>query len=134
MSLHDECILWTKAKDSGGYGVGWYNNRWMRAHRIAYIQSVGPIPPTMCVMHLCDKRDCVNPAHLALGTSSMNSKDMVSKNRQAKGETSGKNKLTEEQVLSIRTDPRTSSVLSKEYGVSRTTIKDIKKKKIWRHI
>lgn len=132
--MHDECIIWQKAKDKGGYGVGWFRGKWMRAHRIAYIQSVGEIPPLACIMHICDNRACVNPAHLSLGTNYLNSRDMVAKNRQAKGVNTNKAKLTEQQVLDIRVDPRPSRKIAVAYNISKTNVLDIKRKKIWRHL
>jgi hypothetical protein len=131
---HNECIEWAKAKDKAGYGVGWFRNKWMRAHRIAYIQSVGEIPPLGCIMHMCDNRACVNPAHLVLGTNYLNSRDMVSKNRQARGEKSGNSSLTEKQVREIFDDPRPSRAIARAYNISKTNVLDIKKKKIWRHL
>jgi hypothetical protein len=130
----DECIEWTKAKDKAGYGVGWYKGKWKRAHRIIYEKFVGPIPPMSIVMHICDNRICVNPAHLVLGTNAENSKDMVTKNRQAKGEATNHAKLTEEQVKEIFYDTRPSRQIAKDFDISKTNVLDIKKKKIWRHI
>src|SRR6266446_450017 len=36
----------------------------MHAHRYAYTELRGPIPPGMTLDHLCRVRCCVNPAHL----------------------------------------------------------------------
>jgi hypothetical protein len=55
--------------------------RSLRAHRVAYALEYGPIPDGLVVMHSCDVRSCVNPAHLSLGTYADNNLDMRRKNR-----------------------------------------------------
>lgn len=43
-------------------------------------------------------------------------------------------KLTEEDVIKIRQDSRALGALAKEYNVSKTTICDIRKGRIWKHL
>lgn len=60
---NDDCWPWLAAVDTHGYGrfkLG--TNR--KAHRVSYEMAVGPIPPGMTIDHLCERKDCVNPAHL----------------------------------------------------------------------
>jgi hypothetical protein len=62
---------------------------------------------------------------------------MVSKKRQPRGKTNGRAKLTPEQVIQIRQKRRLGislGVLSKEYGVSKTTISWIAKRRLWKHL
>lgn len=60
------CWLWMAAKDRDGYG--WFHigapKRMVYAHRHAYTQLVGLIPPDTELDHLCRVTCCVNPAHL----------------------------------------------------------------------
>lgn len=56
-----ECWPWTGAKTSAGYGALWPG---LKAHRVAYELSVGPVPAGLVLDHLCRTRSCVNPAHL----------------------------------------------------------------------
>lgn len=128
------CIEWQKAKDKAGYGVSWLKGKWIRAHRKAYIETFGDIPKELVVRHTCDNRSCVNPDHLVLGTHQQNSTDMVERNRQAKGSNVGTAKLTEELVQMIRSMNGSSSNLAEFFNVSKTTIKDIKKNRIWKHV
>lgn len=60
----DECWPWL-ASTMEGYG--YFDERPFgtgRAHRIAYMLLVGPIPAGLSLDHLCRNRGCVNPAHL----------------------------------------------------------------------
>ena len=83
----DDCWLWTGAKYSNGYGCVFdigpppRKKRRTLAHRVSYQLSVGPIPPSILVLHKCDVRLCVNPEHLFLGTHKDNTQDMIKKNR-----------------------------------------------------
>ena len=87
----NECWPWLGPKDPNGYGVcstkivedgtNFYS------HRKAYILIKGSIPldkPFIC--HTCDNPSCCNPEHLFAGTNNDNMKDMVGKDRQAKGD------------------------------------------------
>jgi hypothetical protein len=42
--------------------------------------------------------------------------------------------LKEQQVMEIRKDTRSSSKVAKDYGVSLTTIWDIRSGKTWKHL
>lgn len=59
------CVLWTGATDGDGrYGSFYYEGRVRRAHRVAYVMFVGPIPEGLDLDHLCRVTQCVNPAHM----------------------------------------------------------------------
>ena len=80
------------------------------------------------MLHRCDVRACVNPAHLFLGTPKDNSQDAVRKGRNTKlyGERNGKAKLTRADVLSIRRLCKRGGVYQKtvaqQFGVSEATV------------
>lgn len=97
-------------------------------------QRDGPIPAGMVVRHTCDDGLCVNPDHLVLGTQADNMRDMVERDRSARGTRNGHARLDEEQVRAIRADGRGPAVLGRLYGVSASTICDIRARRTWRHI
>lgn len=59
---HNDCWEWKGAR-SRGYGAFKADHR-VPAHRFAYEQFYGPIPQRTELHHICEKRECVNPAHL----------------------------------------------------------------------
>lgn len=81
-----DCWQWTAHVYGSGYGHFQVSHRHpSKAHRVAWFLTFGKIPAGMSVLHRCDNRRCVNPAHLFLGTNSDNMADKVAKGRQARG-------------------------------------------------
>ena len=72
----DDCWLWTGPIDRYGYGKLTVhrdgNRHHLIAHRVAYQESVEPIPPGLVIDHLCRVRACVNPDHLEPVTNRVN--------------------------------------------------------------
>lgn len=129
----DGCWLWTASTNSCGYGSlyrGWGDFR-IAAHRLSYELHVGPVPDGLCVLHSCDVRRCVNPAHLSLGTPDDNMRDMRVRDRQRY------TKLTAGGVLEIRSraaNGETKAALAREFGVAPATIRKVVHRKKWRHV
>ena len=110
------------------------------AHRYAWGITFGVIPDGLCVCHTCNNKNCCNPRHLYLATRGKNSTDAARDGLYAVGERNGLSKLTEQEILEIRTldeqRPQwgTRAWLAKIYGVSDTLISHICNRKIWKHI
>ena len=134
------CWIWI-GPSCNGYGSARKNKKNVRAHRYSWEQVNGQIPPGMCVCHKCDTPLCVNPEHLFLAPQKGNIRDMDSKGRRSAGERhavtlrrAGLVKLTEPQVLSIRSDPRGNVMLAALYGVTKENISSIKLQKTWKYL
>lgn len=121
------------APGNHGYGRFRLDNRHMMAHRVAYELTHGKIPNGACVCHKCDNRKCCNPSHLFLGTLAENNADRDRKGRQARqrGESHGGAKLTEAQVLEIRSATDTQKQIAIKYGVTRATVAVIRRRERW---
>jgi hypothetical protein len=78
----DFCWLWKGSRRAKSYGLISVNGKPTGAHRVAYELLVGPIPKGQVVRHyVCDNPNCVNPAHLKLGTRADNVRDRMVKGR-----------------------------------------------------
>jgi len=84
-----ECIDYQGTIASTGYGVKTVGSRSdgtrrnISAHRLAY-QEANPDEDIsgLVIRHTCDRRSCVNPAHLLPGTLADNARDMLERRRQ----------------------------------------------------
>lgn len=134
------CWIWMASLNTGGYGqIGPKSyGKPLRAHIASWLLHNGPIPKKLCVCHDCDNRRCVNPAHLFLGTHADNMRDMAFKKRVAHGERCYHAKLRETDVRFIRALdlPKYGAqmLLARLFGVSRTTICTIRKRKVWPYV
>ena len=136
-----ECWEWTGSFYTSKCGYGRfsfsYNKKQynMLAHRVSYIihndnRSLGKL----FVCHSCDNPKCVNPNHLFLGDHKKNMKDMILKNRQAKGESHGNHKLTIDQVKQIKNLKGQFLLreIAEMFNVCLSTISYIHSNKTWR--
>ena len=63
----DDCILWTGAIQSAGYGHRWIGNgKTALVHRLAWEEVNGIIPDGMTIDHLCEVRNCINVEHMEI--------------------------------------------------------------------
>jgi len=125
----NDCWVWLGVKDFHGYGKFSLKCKKIGSHRVSYeLSTKQKIPSGKVLMHTCDNPACVNPNHLVIGSYSENAIDMVRKNR------SRICALNESQVLQIKNSNLSVKELSKEYSVSTSCIRDIKKKRTWKHL
>ena len=127
-----DCHEWRGSVAKNGYGYFHRDGKTHYAHRVAYELENGPTD--LQVMHSCDNRKCVNPAHLRAGTRAENMADMTSKLRQAHGTKNGHAKLSEDAVRAIRIAAGTHAAIAKAYGVSQATVTMLKGGRTWRHV
>jgi len=107
-----------------------------KAHHVAYRLYKGEIPPGLMIRHKCDVKSCVNPDHLEVGTALDNVTDAVRRDRHIRGERFHTAKLTDQQVIAIRADPRKGqhTAIAKDYGVTAATIYSILTGRKWKHL
>jgi len=138
----NECWEWTAAKFPCGYGriaEGGAARRALRAHRVSWELEHGEIPNGLWVLHTCDNRGCVNPAHLFLGTAKDNTVDAWKKGRmyclpQNRGSDNPQARLSQLQVNEIR-DLLATGVrqqeLAQRFVISRQQVSRIANRQCW---
>lgn len=80
------CWEWMGTRDPSGYGLTYFGAA-LKAYRVAWELTHGPIPAGLHVCHACDNPPCCRPDHLWLGTHRDNMDDMVAKGRSVRGRT-----------------------------------------------
>lgn len=133
-SSSDQCILWQGFRDPKGYGKVWFESSYKLAHRVSYAVNVADIPGGVCVCHRCDNPSCINPRHLFLGTHAENIRDCTTKKRNAFGTKHSRAKLTDTDIVAIRSNTASTRQIAKAYGIAHSRVSEIKNLKSWRHI
>lgn len=131
------CWIWMDLTSANNrYGHIRINDKKVAAHRLSWELYNGSIPDGLCVLHRCDTPSCVNPYHLFLGTQKDNAIDRENKNRHhiILGENNSMAKLTEQDILSIISDPRKQSEIARQYKIHQTHVSRIKNNHSWTHI
>jgi hypothetical protein len=128
VSKTDTCWIWLAGQKGQGYGAFAPDKRKsLRAHRVSWELTHGPIPKGMCVCHKCDNPICVNPDHLFLGTQADNMADMCAKGRHLHKRTGRKPRIaTAEVVAGVRSSPYGYRKTAKIFGISKSYARQIK--------
>jgi hypothetical protein len=131
-----DCWIYTGVVNANGYGViciDWKNHS---AHRAAWFYTYGEWPKFL--LHSCDNRRCVNPAHLREGNHQQNAQDRVDRGRSAQGSSHGRARLAESDISQIDIlywqEKRTEQSIADLYGVSRGTISHAIFRRNWKHV
>ncbi len=130
------CWEWQSNLYATGYGLYNFQGKTQRAHRIMWYLIHNKWPEQF-LLHSCDNKICVNPNHLREGTQKENITDAMQRNRLAKGEQHGQAKLTEKDVLEIRSEYQKGvrqKQLAKQYQINQSQVSAIVRRKRWSHI
>lgn len=126
------CWNWRSSCQTMGYGQVRISGKSWTTHRASWTVHRGPIPRGLSVLHRCDNRKCCNPEHLFLGTAKDNFEDAITKGRHSGGFPSGatkktrQRKLTDADVLRIRTSGEKAGDLARLLGVGTPCIYNIR--------
>jgi hypothetical protein len=128
----EQCVLWPFTCNRGYAQIGTSGER--RVTRIIVERLIGqPLAHGEMVCHSCDVRQCINPAHLFVGTAQDNVDDMVRKGRQAYGSRIASARLSETDVRTIRALGRYMSAagLAQRFEVSPSHVYSIVRGRFW---
>lgn len=126
------CWIWLGAESGNGYTSMRAISNGKRinifGHRASYLAFHGDLPKGMNVLHKCDVRACVNPAHLYAGTQGQNMQDMYDKKRrkQPSKENHARSKINREIAAFIMQSKISGRMLAKMFGLCPQYVSDIK--------
>lgn len=132
--------LYPRTKTNGYVEIGLYRNKRHHhrfVHRLVLEAFVGPCPPGHECAHDPDPspKNC-RLDNLSWKTKKANHADKKTHGTQRVGEMVYCAKMTEAKVLELRARQGTATCdqLAAEYGINRTTVSDIHRRKTWKHI
>lgn len=145
-------IGWVSPYGYGNFGSG-KDGMPRMSHRISFVLTHGrALNVGEFVLHSCDNRRCVNPAHLRVGTLRDNYHDAKSRNRHsagerhglvknrtlaARGEATNHTKITADQVREIRALAAAGvrrQKLAEDFNITRANVGFIVRRYTWAHV
>lgn len=133
----DGCWFWQGPTNAKGYGLVSAGGT-TTAHRAAWmLRNNQMVPEGKCVLHKCDRPQCVRPDHLWIGTVADNNRDMAAKGRSTFGSKSVRAKLTNRQARRIREMVRSGLKVvdvAKKLGLRYGMVRDIANGSSWSRV
>lgn len=126
------CLIPSKKPMPAGYIQVRYDGIPDYAHRLVYEFNKGKVATGLVVRHSCHNKACIELEHLVVGTHADNVQDKVNANRQPKGETHYRARLTKEAVAEIKNSTESYAELSRKYRISRGAIHNVKSGRTWK--
>jgi len=137
-----DCLEWQGFMQDGRTPLIKVHNRLVTVRRFIRQLQGAPAAPGRFLSASCGNPRCVNPAHILERTSKQHARyiascvDMRHPVRIVKLQRMNAHKraLTDEQVLMVRTDPRSATALAREFGCSKSTVCNIRNGDSYREI
>jgi len=137
----DDCVIWPFGRFKNGYAAVWCASKMRYVHR-EVCRAVHGEPPTEAhqAAHSCGQghAGCVNKRHLRWATPLENTKDKykhgTADRPDCRGELGWCAKLTEADVIAIRTSRLSSRKIAPLYGVSHAHIRGLRRREKWTHL
>ena len=134
----EACLTWPFCRSKDGRpGAARYKGKQIGAARLMCILAHGEPPfPNADSAHSCGKghEGCVAPNHLSWKTRQGNVQDTYEHDTIMRGERHYAARLTKQDVIAIRSDPRTDEELAKVYECHSTNIHAIRIRRSWKHV
>ena len=105
------------------------------AHRYSLMLYTGVMNPSkdMYACHKCDNKMCVHPLHLYWGDAVSNAQDYVTR-RESNQDENIKYRLSESDVIEIRSSGLPPVEIAKNYNVDDSTVYAVIRGDTWKHL
>lgn len=122
------CWDYIGRRSQSGYGEVSTAGTSIRAHRLSYYYFHKQNPGELFILHSCDRKCCVNPAHIRRGTHEENMKEASERYRMRRGENNNKTRFSDKEVVEIvkrYNEIRNYKAVADEFNCSDFAIKQI---------
>lgn len=134
-----DCRKWT-GPQKFGYGQTSVDKKTWKVSRLSYFIANAELPDKddagniLVIRHMCGVPLCFEPTHLKLGTIGENMHDKKTHGTEQNGEKHYRAVLTEDIVRQIRKHKGTDADCSKELGITKKQVYNVRKGHAWHHI